>query len=362
MATPQKRTGETAARVISGAWFTMLGQLGDVAAAYLLVAQQVLQSMVLHVLAVGVWALGIHLLSLRSATAPSDTRRGIAARTLSGWTISAMILGLFLFPGLGTLGISVAFLFSFLFRRRRIPHLTLGDTLASMQIPALVLRANSGGTEEPVMPLVDVLREQNTEMRRAVVRTLGDQGDQGSVEVLRRLLSDTSPDVRGDAAVILTRLENDYSQRIVRLLTAEGEEPQDAELRLRLARLYFEFADSGLLDPVSSRFYLGKARAIYQSETEAHPNRSDLFVDLARIYEQMERPSDAINILRFVLRKRPEHLPALRLLLEIAFAEQEWGLLLTTAQEVQALDPDQGELMRWWTAIIPPTWKGTAHG
>ncbi len=360
----KRRDAGTTARLLSGGWFTLLGLAGDLTAGYLLLVGQVVGSLVLHVLAVGVWALGIHLLSLRAPTGvQADARRGISAKTLSGWTISAAILGMFLVPGLGTLGVSFAYLSSYLLRRRSIPHMTLGDTLASMQVPVLNLRTDGQGGGSEVMPLVDVLREQGTEMRRAVVRTLGDQGDEESVRVLRRLLTDASPDVRGDAAVILTRLENTFSQDIVKALARVERDPQDALYRQELAHLYVKFAESGLLDQVSSTYYLTKARALYEEATELHPHNMELLVALARVLARLGQPQQAMIALRHVLKQQPTHHAATVLLLETAFAEQQWGVLLSVARDdSRALDPDQTELLRWWAQIIPPSARGGSRG
>ncbi|MBA3823657.1 MAG: HEAT repeat domain-containing protein [Ktedonobacterales bacterium] len=350
-------------RLLGGSGLAVLGLAGDLAAGYLLFVGQLLGSLALHVVAVGVWALGIHLLSHRPAEAtPTDARGGISAKTLSGWTISAGILGMFLFPGMGTLGISFAYLSSYLLRRRRIPHMTLGEELESMYMPALSLRAGALNEGSEVIPLVDVLREQGTEMRRAVVRTLGDQGDQGSVRILRRLLTDVSPDVRGDAAVVLTRLENDSSQDIVRALARAERDPQDALYRQELADRYAKFAESELLDQVSSQYYMNKACELYEEATQLHPRNMDLLVALARVYARLGRPREAMNALRFVLTQQPTHSAATVLLLETAFAEQEWSVLLAVAKDGRALNPDQTELLHWWAQIIPPDWKGAIYG
>ncbi len=358
------RNGPSIARKLGGVWLTLLGLAGDGIACYLIVTQQpAILDLLAHASSVGIWTLGIHLLASSTSPASSEpARRGIIAPSLSGWTVASALLGLFLFPGIGTASVSFAFLCSYLFRRRRLPHLTLSETLASMKMPAVNMRAAGLEHASQVLPIVDILRQEKTEYRRAVVRTLGDQGDRESVKTLRRLLSDTNPDVRSDASVILTRLENEYQQRILNASQRVEHDPHDTTKRLQLARLYFQVADSGLLDQVSNRYYLAKACEMYQRETAAQPGRIDLLIDLARVYSHLDRPRDAIKLLLFVLQQESDNPTAMLLLLEVAFAEQEWGILLSVAQDARMLDVEQNELLRWWTEIIPPTWKGVLHG
>lgn len=350
-------------RRLFGAAFIMLGLGGDGGAAYLILAQQPLPGLGLHVLAVVVWALGMQRITQPSApeaTAGADSTNKAAGP--SGWAVAGAIVSGCTFPAIGTFGVSLAFLFSYVFRRRTIPRSTLGETLASLQVPALSMRPAGLEQASQVLTIVDVLHQQNTEMRRAVVRTLGFQGDKESVVILRRLLTDANPDVRSDAAVILTRLENDYQQRILKAQELIEAAPDDDEQLLQLGRRYQEFAESGLLDPISREHYLHEAEYIFQRATELQPNRLGIFIELARVYHHLGRSEEAIAILTYVLRQRREDTVAFALLLEVAFAQQAWGVFLQMAQQGQSLGKEQRELLRWWAEIIPPTWKGGTHG
>jgi hypothetical protein len=259
------------------------------AAAYMILAQAPLAGLALHVLAVVVWALGMQRLS---QPAPSAADAPTATGP-SGWAVAGAIISGCTFPGLGMFSVSMAFVFSHVFRRRTIPRSTLGKTLASLQVPALSMRPAGLEQASQVLSIVDVLHQQNTEMRRAVVRTLGFQGDKESVVILRRLLTDANPDVRSDAAVILTRLENDYQLRILKAQEQIEAAPDDDERLLQLARRYQEFAESGLLDPISRDHYLHEAEYIFERATELHPTHMAIFIELARVYHHLGRSEEA---------------------------------------------------------------------
>ncbi len=364
---PQR--GPSAARRLVGMAVITLGLAGDLGACFLLVGGHPLMGLASHVPAVGVWTLGIYVLTATSTLdqlyeSDEAMKKQPSGSTFNGWTIAAAMLGLFTFPGIGTAGVSLAFGFSYLFRQRAIPRSTLGETLASLQVPALSMRPAGLEQASQVLSIVDVLRQQNTEMRRAVVRTLGFQGDKESVDILRRLLTDANPDVRSDAAVILTRLENDYNQRILKALEQIEDAPDDLEKHLQLARRYYEFAESGLLDPVSRRHYLRQAERIFSEASEAQPARLSILFERARVTHLLGRSNEAIAMLTHLLEQRPDDNAAYALLLEVAFAQQEWGIVLALSQRPHGLTKEQAEVLRWWTEIIPPAWKGAVrqHG
>jgi hypothetical protein len=359
-AAPEPRA--VAPQRLLGVAFIMLGLGGDGVAGYLILAQLLVPALAVHVLAVGVWGLGMQRLTQPAAPEPATGATRNAAHGPSGWAVAGTIISGCTFPAIGMFSVSVAFLFSHVLRRRTIPRSTLGETLASLQVPAFSMRPAGLEQASQVLTIADVLHQQNTEMRRAVVRTLGFQGDKESVVILRRLLTDGNPDVRSDAAVILTRLENDYQQRILKAQELIEAAPDDDEQLLQLGRRYQEFAESGLLDPISREHYLHEAEYIFARVTEMQPKRLGLFIELARIYHQVGRSEEAIAILTYVLRQRREDTVAFTLLLEVAFAQQAWSVFLQLAQQAPALAKEQRELLRWWAEIIPPTWKGGAHG
>jgi|GEM_PF-4251698 len=354
------RKNGTIIRISSGIWLVALGLAGDGIAGYIIIQQQFALAILQHVVAVSVWTVGIHLLTLAPFSPGNDKQsQRPRATTFSGWTIVAATIGTFNFPGIGTACVSTAFILSFVFQRRSIPRYTLGDTLASLAIPSINLRPASLDQVSQVMPLVDVLAQRNTEMRRAVIRTLGDQGDKESVGVLRGLLTDSSLDVRSDASVILTRLENDYSQRIQRGMKQMVDDPEDVDQHIRLAQLCYQFAENGLLDAVSRQYYLEQARTILINEHEQHPRRTDITIELARIFAIMLESRQAIALLITILKEQPSHSIAAALLLDIAFAEQDWGIVLSLVQNNPILASRHSELFQWWSQVVPSPRKET---
>jgi HEAT repeats/Tetratricopeptide repeat len=355
------------AQRLGGIWLILLGLSGDTLAAYFIIMRNSFQGLLQHFIVVGVWAFGIHLLIARPledlpTASPSETQSWFFKPSLSGWTITAAILGWFTFPGIGTGSISFAYLISYLFRHRRIPRYALSDSLTSLKLPSTGEYSNKVESPSQVLPFIDILRQPNTEIRQAVVRTLGDKGDKESIKILRSLLADGSPDVRGDAAVVLTRLENDYNQNILKALAIVKADPRDIEMSLHLARLCSRFADSGLLDPISQQYYLHNALHILKYIVEIYPKRNDILIDLAQVHYSLSQSRDAMQLLKRVLQQQPNNDAAFTLLLEIAFAEQDWKTLFALTQESSRFTSEQQELLKWWTDITPVALKGEHYG
>lgn len=340
-------------RWCSGLALAALGLGADLLAGWVMLGQGDLRGLALHLPAAVLWGVGILYLQ-----PPSAGDRF----SISGWTVAAFVIGLCSFPGLGTFSGSFAFGASYLLRRRTANIEDESDLLRSMALPVVMGKSVEVLRMQDIQPLVDVLHVQNTELRRVVVKALGDQGDQDSVKLIRSMLADPSPDVRSDAAVILTRLERDHSEAIQEAIDHVRFTPDDPERQLDLARLCVRYAKNGLLDAVSSQYYLQQACDILVALANRAPCRTDIWVDLARVQQALFHAPAALAALDHVLAQRPDHNDAYLLSVEIAFSEQHWERLMRLAQERRPVPEETLALLRWWAALHPVDLGGTWHG
>jgi hypothetical protein len=312
------------------------------------------RGLLLHSPATLLWLIGITYML------PAIARRaGSPLRSLNGWLVAAGVIGFCAFPGIGTTCCTVAYLGSYLLRSRKAAAEDDNDLLKSMVVPAIAGRSVEGLRAHQAQPLVDLLREQNTELRRVVVKTLGEQGDEESVRMIRTLLADLSPDVRSDAAVTLTRLEDQYNDRMRDAIDEMQANPTDAEQAYALARLCYRYAKNGLLDAVSSEYYLERARSLLDQLTRRMPHRVDIALDYARVLFELRAMPEAQAALDHVLTLRPDHRDAFLLSVEIAFSEQQWDRLLALSRQRQDVPEATRDLLRWWADLAP---GGTHRG
>lgn len=364
---PHPRKSRALARRLIGMSLVLAGLALDAFAGWMILAQSDGEWLIPHAPAAMLWALGILILqdapppralSTDTAAAP---RTPVRAPALSGWTAAALCLGILSFPGFGTIGCAVAFGLSYLLRPRATAAQGGGTLLDSVQMLA-VTRLPTAGPAREVQPLVDMLRGQNTELRRVVVKALGDQGDRESVQLLRGLLTDPNPDVRSDAAVTLMRLESEYTESINAAVARVEQRPFDIGRQLTLARLCFRYATNGILDPASAHLYLARVRTILETLAKQLPYRTDILVDLARTLHLLGEPEAALRALDEALSQRPGHADAYLLAVEIAFGERLWERLRALAHQPIGVPAETRELLEWWGEALPLPQRRTTHG
>src|SRR5207248_9444414 len=121
-----------------------------------------------------------------------------------------------------------------------------------------------------IQPLVDILRQPNSDLKRAAIAMLGRRGSREAMRLVQGALTDPDPDVRSDAAVTLSRLEDDFNRA---LSEAAVQMEESADVAARYADLCFRYASSDLLDQASSRYYLAQARDALHQVTVLQPER-----------------------------------------------------------------------------------------
>lgn len=340
-----------------GLIFVTLGLTEDCLAGWRLLTLNDIQGLLLHFPATLVWSMGILLVQQGVARRRADA----ATTAITGWTVAALVIGFLMFPGLGTLGCTLAFSFSVFFRPKSNSEQMSFDTMDSVKVPALD-RFAQGHAPQEVQHLVDVLREPNTEMRRVVIKTLSNQPGRESVQIIRDLLTDSNPDVRSDAAVVLTRMEDDFAKSIREARERAQNQPRDVQRQLQFAQLCYQFGTNGLLDSFSSQRILFEARDMLSNLTTKHPELADAWMSLAKTYYELGLTRDAIQALNEVVTLDANHDGAYLLAVDIAFREHQWQWLLTLVQQRRHASHEMGELMRWWSGIGDVTQREIEHG
>src|SRR5579859_5499537 len=278
-----------------------VGLLADGYAGVLVVFRANAWAMLLHIPAALIWSSGIsvlegqnpwHVLRLTVAQIRRSTRRPwpnhqTAERITSApgrWTTTAVLLGLLLFPGFGPLGCTLAFgIAQFL---RKSPHQDVGSEPRAGAVisPSLAKRPVDALAHLQVQPLVEILRGSNIELKRAAIEALGRQGDHEAVRLIRTMLTDPHHDVRGDAAVTLSHLEDDFIRALRAAAVQARESPSGAQ---RYAELCCRYASSDLLDPASSRLYHVRARDALEAALAQEPAEATLWSDLAQVHRAL---------------------------------------------------------------------------
>ena len=165
-------------------------------------------------------------------------------------------------------------------------------------------------------PIVDLLPYADVPTAIAIINKLADQRQRGDMKLLRDLSQDRRPEVYQFALSKLDEFERDYATRIYHLKEQLSYRNQDAGLRVELAKVYYSYTNSGLLDESLEDYYWEMTLAQLLEAMRLEVHRQDLIVDMARLFLMRQMYREAEAAVEDVLRKEPSHLDAQLLMLE----------------------------------------------
>jgi tetratricopeptide (TPR) repeat protein len=262
---------------------------------------------------------------------------------MNKWGIGALLLGLFTFPGSGTLPYSVALAIAVPLRRKvEAVSLELVQTLENTPISA-------------IQPTIDVLPDTDIETKRLAVTTLSRQGTPEAIQVLRQLVLDPHAEIRTDASIALTHLEERFSRSLKNSLEQWKKNPSDRECMLNLADEYYQYAQSNVLDEASQHFYFAKAYDLLRQTARQGVTEPDLWLKLARVCQHLGEFQEALQAVRVALQLNRSASDAYLLAMELAFSLRDWDSLIAFASTgvgtLSEASEEVSESFRWWANL-----------
>jgi len=270
-----------------------------------------------------------------------------------GWPVVGWALSLLVFPLAGMLAAALAYLLAALPGRRRTPLPAPQEGGEGEEDPLSRARRVEVSLleEREVEPVVDVLREEDPEAKRAAIERLALRRDSEAVRVLRGLLHDPSPEARLFASLTLSRLEDEIGKEILDAREGRERDPQDPEARERLADLYLEYALSGLLEGAARDYYLQMACREYEEALRAGAQRRRNALRLARAHLGLGEIAQAAGLLDELGSERPDDPEVHLLRMEAIFDFGDLRELGVYARRVLGRLPEGSEareLAAWW--------------
>jgi polysaccharide biosynthesis protein PelE len=170
-----------------------------------------------------------------------------------------------------------------------------GDSALDRQLRA----GNDGrGGEVDVVPFMDILSFGSRQQKQSMIALITTRFQPAFAPVLRQALNDGNHAIRVQAATAMTRVENGFLERSMRLSEAARRAPEDASTVLALARHYDSYAFAGILDDDRERENREKAIAAYGEYLELVPDDLSARAGLGRILVRKGEYRPAIDVLR----------------------------------------------------------------
>ncbi|MFT7623442.1 MAG: lipopolysaccharide biosynthesis regulator YciM, partial [Myxococcota bacterium] len=203
-----------------------------------------------------------------------------------------------------------------------------------------------------VAPLADVIRSGDPELKRGAIFSLARLERKTAVKILRDTLGKVDSETQFYVAGRLGQIEKELSDRIIRTRRMLELEPDNLELKVRLARYNKEYVESGLLEPSVERYFVRRAIDLCTAVLDEDAGRVDVMIDLAELLARRGEIVDAISTYRRVLSIEPESTGARVGLARAYFKLRDMGNLSVTLDDLARsgdVPDDLVPVIEYWT-------------
>jgi len=157
--------------------------------------------------------------------------------------------------------------------------------------------------ELEVLPLVDVMGQQDSQLRQSAIQVMKRLPKADAVRLLRLSLTDKNVENAFFAAFQLSEIEAEINEDIT-MARKEVERIQDSPgSRLSLANTYSEYHESGILDEITAKHYRELAFQEYQKTLELGGDDPKVLNYLGNLEVKRENYDNALSFFERVLAK-----------------------------------------------------------
>src|SRR5258706_1722327 len=310
-----------------------IGLVGDIIAGFIILNYRLELGLIIHGIATLIWVMGYMIVD-------------------SAYIKLAAALGLFLFPGVGTFGWTLASGIAHLSAKRKKETEDEEEILTDLSSD--IRSAIETPLETLIQPIVEVIQISDSKIKRAALDLICREPSPQAAVFARRFLADPDPDVRALAAVAISRLELRMSELIKSTLSRVETEPQDPESHAAIGRVYLDCAGQSGADSMNRRFYLIQAQQAFEKAINLDPTRGHDQIALAETLLDLRDYAKAWDAFAKISGERLHGSKIYLLGLEIALRERRFDRVVALAKQAcEALSESDDLLpvMRWWLAV-----------
>ncbi len=193
------------------------------------------------------------------------------------------------------------------------------------------------------MPLVDLLDRGDELQKQAVVSLVARSFRPSLAPLLRRALEDPSNAVRAQAATTLARIEGNFLERVVAQRRELDHGAAGTAATLELARLFDDYAYTGLLDPEREHQNRAEALDLYLAYLRDDPQNAGVRTAVARLLVRQGDYAAAEPWLEALSPAEEQTPQAAMWRMEVAFRLGRWHNLAALAEAAGPALAEQAE-------------------
>lgn len=157
------------------------------------------------------------------------------------------------------------------------------QTLPEEIVDDLELGRDDNPYEYSVIPFMDVMKIGNEAQKREALSRIASSFHPRFSTALKEALGDESSAIRVQAATAITKIENQFHEKLLRIAQVHREHPKNPVVKKALAEHYDDYAFTGLLDPERERVNRDKARELYLEYLQLRPEDVDVRLKIGRL-------------------------------------------------------------------------------
>jgi tetratricopeptide (TPR) repeat protein len=168
-----------------------------------------------------------------------------------------------------------------------------GDDEAVRRFEALRRAGEAAGPSDAPVSFLDMAATGTPGQKRVLLQRVGRRFRPAFAPALKLGLQDPNSAIRVQAAATIAQVESRFLRQALDLARAVRARPEDAEAKLQLARLYDEYADSGLLDEHRQAENRQRALALYHDCLRRGARESGLVLAVGRLLFRAGKSDEA---------------------------------------------------------------------
>ncbi len=201
--------------------------------------------------------------------------------------------------------------------------------------------------ELDIEPFVDILKRGDIELKKGVISKLADIANPISIKLLKLALSNIDAEVRLMASKALSGLEEEMLDDILTTQIAAERDHKNVTAQNELGHMLYRYANVGLLDQATQKFYFEKSIHAYLSSLQVNSKQEDILMLVGEILLFVQNYSKAEEIFRRVLELKPGDPDAQLNLCNALLGIRDFKRLSQECSDLEAVSTEK-ELYQYW--------------
>lgn len=322
---------------------------------YLFASETPVIALLIHMALVAATAVVVRLLILRR----------LDSRFLMVLLITSAFAGVF-----GAAGTALAVLLHYWHTRRSLPFTEWFDTMFPSDVqtrPQEVYEAITIGRDEAVqpydvVPFLEVMAVGSEAQKREAITRMTMRFHPRFAPAFHRALQDESNSIRVQAATAISRVESEFTRRLMELTALYKRMPENPVTVQALAAHYDAYAFTGLLDPERERANREEALRLYRDYVRLEPRDEQARTHVGRLLLRTGQPDAAATWLKECVQQGFRSDTLTGWYMEALYAANRYGELRVLAAtinpalagQLSAEQPQLAESLLLWSGRAAP--------